>query len=145
MKRGHFNNHRQINIAHGSDNIYNISLQPKNLGGNKIAVTMTWEDEASDLDLHVMFRSNKTDSCHVFFNHKQCGGAKLEGFSLSGGSGGGESISLEVGPSYYLFYAKASIDSKGTTPLAQSSAHIDIYSDSANEQLVALDIPIGNL
>lgn len=144
-KRGYFTNHRQVNVVSGQDNIYDLSVHSKHIGSNEIAVTMTWEDEQLDLDLHVMFKANKTDSCHVFFNHKQCGGAKLEGFSIEGGNDGGESIILKTGPSYYVFYVKASTESKGTLPLAQSKAHIDIYSSSGEEQIVSLDVPIGNL
>ena len=144
-KRGYFQNNRQINVAKGQDNIYNLSMQPKISNRGELAATMTWEDKATDLDFHVRFKANSTDSCHVFFNHKQCGGAQLKGFSLEGGSSGAETITLQSGPSYYLFYVLPSPENKGTLPLAQSNAHIDIYSGSGDSQLISLDVPIGNL
>lgn len=142
-KRGYFSNHRTVNIASGKDNIYNLAMRKADLGSSDLAVTMTWDDGFSDLDLHVMFKTNTTESCHVFFNHKECGGAKLEGFSLDGGSAGGEAIKFTAGPSYYLFYAKASVGSE-TPTLSQSGAHIDIYSSASDEQLVHLDVPSEN-
>lgn len=130
-KYGYFDNHSQINVANAKNNTYNLSMAKKNLGSSGLTVSMTWVD-GYNLDLHVLFKTNTTESCHVFFNHKQCGGAKLDSFSLDGGSSGGEAIKLVAGPSYYLFYAKAPEGENNKGKLSQSKAHIDVYSSAAD-------------
>lgn len=80
-------------------------MRKKDLGPSDLAITLNWAEQLKDLDLHVVFKSNTTENCHVYFNHKECGGAKLEGFAHNGGNTGTESLKIAAGPSYYLIGA----------------------------------------
>ena len=140
-KSGYFTNNMIVNIIGGQNLKKNTSLRKQDLGPSDMAVTLSWGEQLKDLDLHVVFRSNTTDTCHVFFNHKQCGGAKLETFAIAGGNSGVEALRLEAGPSHYLFYARANGGPNDPFPLNLSGAHINFYSSASQSQLLSLDMP----
>ena len=120
---------------------YNTSLRKQDLGPSDLAVTLSWGAQLKDLDLKVVFQTNVTDTCHVYFNHKQCGGARLETFAIAGGNSGVEALRLEAGPSHYLFYARANGGPEDPFPLSLSGAHINLYSSASQSQLLSLDMP----
>jgi hypothetical protein len=63
---------------------------------------------------------------------------------LAGGGDGGESIAIDLGPSYYLFYAKKTSLEADPIPLALSSAQMNVYSAYSDEALVELNVPTAN-
>lgn len=140
-QKGYFTKTQTVNVISQTKKIYNISLQPKPLSQDELAVTLTWDDQIKNIDLNVLFKVNSTDSCHVYFNHKQCGGARLEGFTVTGGHTGGESIRLTLGPSHYLFYVKARGGGDDPFPLTLSNARINVYSIYSDTQLLQLEVP----
>lgn len=96
------------------------------------------------MDLHVVFKSNTTETCHVYFNHKECGGAKLEGFALNGGNTGTESLKITAGPSHYLIYAKANGGEHDPFPLGLSQARINFYSSASDAKLLSINVPYAS-
>jgi hypothetical protein len=67
-KSGYFSKRIPTSVAGGETTNFNVSLVKKKLGGSDIAVTLNWDDAMRDIDLHVMFRSNTTEICHVSFD-----------------------------------------------------------------------------
>lgn len=67
----------------------------------------------------------------------------MEGFTVRGGSLGGESIRLKLAPSYYLFYVKAKGGNDDPFPLSLSHARINVYSAYSDTQLLSLEMPEG--
>ena len=141
--KGYFKNNMIVNVVGGKNTKYNTSLLRQNLEPSDIAVTLNWNAQLKDLDLHVVFRSNVTETCQVYFNHKQCGGAKLINFAINGGNTGTESIKLEAGPSHYLFYARAVGGADDPFPLMLSDAHLNLYSFAKESQILSIDMPVA--
>ena len=79
-------------------------LPKNNLEGSMVRAILSKNDAAADIDLHVLFKSSDDEFCHIYYAHKRCGGSAMETLSR-GGDSLGESVLLEIKPTYYLVYA----------------------------------------
>jgi hypothetical protein len=74
-KPGYTTKRTNISVVGGETTHYNVSLVKSRLDSSELVVTLNWNDSLKDMDLHVLFKSNTTETCHVHYNHKVCGGA----------------------------------------------------------------------
>lgn len=95
---------REVQILPSSTSMQPFILPKDNLGGSLVRATLSKSDPAADIDLHVLFKSSDDDFCHIYYAHKRCGGSVMETISR-GGEPLGESLLLEIKPTFYLVYA----------------------------------------
>jgi len=110
-----------------------VLVTPFNLSPDMIRFVLGWEGQ-TDLDIHAVFNTNKSQTCLVDFANPKCGGAKLKS------SENQESLTLrEVGTSHYLLFVKKYSKSEGT--LGTTGAWLSTYIADHHEPVSIVGIP----
>jgi hypothetical protein len=69
------------------------------LSASQIRFIMSWEaypkPGMKDMDVHLLFRSSKTEDCDVNFAWKECAGSNLDRDNINGGQNGAETITID--------------------------------------------------
>ena len=145
-QNGYISNEAIVSINSNSTFVSNIDLVPDNLSQDQVVFTINWSKFPVDIDLHAYFQTNTTVWCHVFYGHKHCGGAEMLSHTHSGGENGGEALTIDASPTYYLIYATAdkSLNWNNQTEsatLSTSGAYISVFSAASDNSLMQFSIP----